>query len=70
MACDILNDMASLTHYSNANLVEPKQFFIKLDISELIAGKLDPAGIYLFKVSNGNTRKICEIFSKLARKTL
>ena len=25
--------------------------------------------IYLFKVSNGNTRAICEIFSKLATKT-
>ena len=28
-----------------------------------------PSGIYLFKVSNGNTRTICEIYSKLTIKT-
>ena len=29
----------------------------------------DAAGIYLFKVSNGNSRKICEIYSNLIIKT-
>ena len=29
-----------------------------------------PAGIYLFKVNNGNTRTICEICLKLTIKTL
>ena len=28
-----------------------------------------PADIYLFKVKNGNTRKRCEIYSKLTIKT-
>ena len=28
-----------------------------------------PANIYLFKVSNKNTRKMCEIYSKLTIKT-
>ena len=32
-----------------------------------ISGK--PAGIYLFKTSNGNTRIMCEICSKLIIKT-
>ena len=27
------------------------------------------AGIYLFKVNNGNTRALCEIYSKLTIKT-
>ena len=31
--------------------------------------EIRPAGIYLFKVSNGNTRTVCEIFSKLTIKT-
>ena len=30
----------------------------------------DPAGIYLLKVNNRNTRTRCEIFSKLTTKTL
>ena len=30
---------------------------------------LDPANIYLFKVNNKNTRKRCEIYSKLTIKT-
>ena len=30
---------------------------------------LFPAGIYMFKLNNGNTRKMCEIFSKLTIKT-
>ena len=29
-----------------------------------------PAGIYMFKLGNGNTRPICEICSKLTLKTL
>ena len=29
----------------------------------------NPAGIYMFKVNNGNTRKRCEIRSKLVAKT-
>ena len=29
-----------------------------------------PVNIYLFKVNNRNTRKTCEIFSKLTIKTL
>ena len=30
--------------------------------------KIKTASIYLFKVSNGNTRKLCEICSKFTRK--
>ena len=30
---------------------------------------MDPTSIYLFKVSNGNTRTMCEICSKLTIKT-
>ena len=30
---------------------------------------INPTGIYLFKVNNGNTRKICEFYSKLTIKT-
>ena len=35
----------------------------------LIFMHLIPAGIYLFKVNNGNTRRMCEICSKLTIKT-
>ena len=30
---------------------------------------INPTGIYLFKVNNGNTRTICEFYSKLTIKT-
>ena len=48
---------------------------IKRDLSESRRNDEDsltgniPAGIYLFKVNNGNTRTICEICSKLTTKT-
>ena len=32
--------------------------------------QINPAGIYLFKVKNGNTRKLSEIYSELTIKTL
>ena len=32
--------------------------------------KIFPANIYLFKDNNGNTGKMCEIYSKLSIKTL
>ena len=35
----------------------------------VINQKLVPAGIYLLTVNNRNTRKRCEIFSKLTKKT-
>ena len=31
--------------------------------------KISPAGIYLFKVNNGNTREMCKICLKLTIKT-
>ena len=34
----------------------------------LVSYSIIPAGIYLFKVNNGNTRKTCEICSKLTIK--
>ena len=40
------------------------QFFDKL-----IKECLIPANMYLFKVNNRNTRKRCEIYSKLTMKT-
>ena len=33
--------------------------------SEVLQKRAFPANIYLFRCSNRNTRKICEIFSKL-----
>ena len=41
-------------------------FFSKQDHQE---HKAFPAGIYLFKISNGNIRTMCEICSKLIIKT-
>ena len=35
----------------------------------LMFGSLNPAGFYLFKVSNRNTRTRCELCSKLKMKT-
>ena len=40
---------------------------LKTDANELLTPDL--AGIYFFKVNNGNTRKMDEICSKLAIKT-
>ena len=39
------------------------------DIKSDVADKINPAGIYLFKVNNRNTRIRCEIGSKLTIKT-
>ena len=36
----------------------------------LSGGNLNPSGIYLFKVNNGNNKEMCEICSKLTIKTL
>ena len=38
-------------------------------MTELYDDDLNPANIYLFKVNNRNTRKRCEIRSKLTIKT-
>ena len=40
-----------------------------LRFEQNIMGNLNPAGIYLFKVYNGNTRAICDICLKLSIKT-
>ena len=37
-------------------------------IDEVNNAILNPAVIYMFKVSNGNTRTMCEIYSKLTIK--
>ena len=41
------------------------------DICKELQGgmKRNPDGIYLFKVSNGNTKAMCEICLKITRKT-
>ena len=47
-----------------------KIFRTFLKTSKLLFTGNFPAGIYIFKVSNRNTRIRCEISSKLAKKTL
>ena len=42
---------------------------IKINLKRKEA-RLNPAGIYLLKVNNRNTRTSCEICSKLTKKTL
>ena len=36
---------------------------------KILTNSLIPAGIYFFKINNGNTRTLCEICSKLTIKT-
>ena len=45
----------------------PKKYpsFIVILILHYDRGKLYPAGIYLFRLNNGNIRRMCEICSKL-----
>ena len=44
---------------------------MKSSENQLISGRIEvyPAGIYLLKVNNRNTRRRCEIYSKLTIKT-
>ena len=46
-----------------------KYLFAKMDIYHSSFSKNSPAGVYLFKDNNGNTKAICEICSKLTIKT-
>ena len=43
---------------------------ITLEKTDTLRNAYDPTGIYLLKVNNRNTRKRCEISSKLTIKTL
>ena len=51
---DKQNALEALTSRQNTKKKQPKNY---------------PAGIYLFKVNNRNTRARCEIYSKLTIKT-
>ena len=42
---------------------------ISVDFNANVSESTPPAGIYLFKVKNGNTRTMCDICSKLIIKT-
>ena len=42
----------------------------KFTHNRIISAVINPTNIYLFKVNNRNTRKRCEICSKLTGKTL
>ena len=44
--------------------------FLLLTLNLLLGGYYDPAGIYLIKDNNGNSRVMYEIYSKLTMKTL
>ena len=44
-----------------------KNFFFSIFGSKLMDTRLYPANIFLFKVNNRNTRKRCEICSKLIK---
>ena len=51
-------------------LFEPLSPFLYSYVrSEFLKCTLNPAGNYMFKVSNRNTRKMYEIYSKLTIKT-
>ena len=55
---------------STKNKSTHKVIFGKLiSLKELQNYRSDPAGNYMFKVNNGNTRTSCEKCSKLAIKT-
>ena len=56
--------MFAVTRQSLLKSTDPKLFFARISKKRLI-----PAGIYLVKVINGNTRTRCEICSKLTIKT-
>ena len=42
----------------------------KLEIVAIAKTEISPAGNYMFKVNNRNTRTMCEVWSKLTMKTL
>ena len=42
----------------------------KLEIVAIAKTETSPAGNYMFKVNNRNTRTMCEVWSKLTMKTL
>ena len=48
----------------------PAEFICSKSRMETLKQKVNPANIYLFKVNNRNTRKRCEIYTKLTMKTL
>ena len=50
----------------NRNFEGPK---LNLSTSSSHSFSPNPAGIYLFKINNGNTRTMCEICSKATIKT-
>ena len=67
-------------HYYNLKLLKPflvasEQGFKEINrliskrLSNIYLGKSYPAGNYMFKVNNRNTRTRCEICSKLTIKT-
>ena len=57
------------SHIQNFDLLMPQNLFQKLGISHYISLCIFPANIYLLKGNNRNTRKRCEICSKLTIKT-
>ena len=48
---------------------EEKQLVREVFLGEVLQQRNYPAGIYLFKANNRNTRTMCEICSKLTIKT-
>ena len=57
----------TLLNASTSDNSYPSRLFDQKRIMITFPSCFSPAGIYLFKVNNKNTRKICEIHSKITK---
>ena len=67
--CSLKKLFLEISQNSQENTCSRVYFLNKVTDLRLNKGLIFPANNYLFNVSNRNTRKSCEIYSKLTRKT-